>query len=69
MSARKLSRFAGLVFVLAAFFGGGGAYVSGAEHETGGSSTVTNGGTYAPLVPSGSSTGGTSFRTFDYDWV
>ena len=69
MSARKLSRFAGLVFVLAAFIGGGGAYAYGAEHGTGGSSTVTNGGTHAPLAPTDSSTGAKSFRTFDFDWA
>jgi len=34
MSARKLSRFAGLVFVLAAVFGGVGAASAVAEHET-----------------------------------
>ena len=37
MSARKLSRFAGLVFVLAAFLGGVGAAAEGAKHGTGGS--------------------------------
>ena len=42
MSARKLSRLAGLVFVLAAVFGGVGATNVSAEQETGGSSaTVT----------------------------
>jgi len=35
MSARKLGRFAGLVFVLAAIFGGVGAAT--AAHEAGGS--------------------------------
>jgi hypothetical protein len=37
MSARKLSRFAGLVFVLAAILGGVGAASAVVEHETGGS--------------------------------
>ena len=36
MSARKLSRFAGLVFVLAAIFGGVGAASAVAEHGAGG---------------------------------
>ena len=34
MSARKLSRLAGLVFVLAAVFGGAGAASASIEHET-----------------------------------
>ena len=33
MSARKLSRFAGLVFVLAAVFGGIGVASAATEHE------------------------------------
>ena len=37
MSARKLSRLAGLVFVLAAILGGVGAASAVAEHEAGGS--------------------------------
>jgi hypothetical protein len=44
MSARKLSRFAGLVFVLAAVFGGVGAASAVAEHGAGGATetaTVT----------------------------
>jgi hypothetical protein len=41
MSARKLGRLAGLVFVLAAVFGGIGA-ASAAQHEAGGSSAVTS---------------------------
>jgi hypothetical protein len=42
MSARKLSRLAGLVFVLTAVFGGVSAASASAEQETGGSSaTVT----------------------------
>jgi hypothetical protein len=41
MSARKLSRLAGLVFVLAALFGGVGAAAAAAEHEAGGSSVAT----------------------------
>jgi hypothetical protein len=36
MSARKLSRFAGLVFVLAAMVGGVGAASAVVEHEAGG---------------------------------
>jgi hypothetical protein len=40
MSARKLGRLAGLVFVLAAVFGGIGA-ASAAQHETGGVSAVS----------------------------
>jgi len=36
MSARKLSRLAGLVFVLAAILGGVGAAGAVTEHETGG---------------------------------
>ncbi|GAB1689273.1 hypothetical protein [Krasilnikovia sp. M28-CT-15] len=36
MSARKLSRLAGLVFVLAALLGGAGASTVAAEHGTGG---------------------------------
>jgi hypothetical protein len=39
MSARKLGRLAGLVFVLAAVFGGIGA-ASAAQHETGGSTSA-----------------------------
>jgi|1186.fasta_scaffold100697_2 hypothetical protein len=38
MSARKLGRFAGLVFVLAAFLGGVGA--ASAEHAAGGESAA-----------------------------
>ncbi|MFL6115085.1 MAG: hypothetical protein ACJ786_27625 [Catenulispora sp.] len=38
MSARKLGRLAGLVFVLAAFLGGVGA--AGAEHAAGGESAA-----------------------------
>jgi hypothetical protein len=41
MSARKLSRLAGLVFVLAAIFGGVGAASAVAEHETGGAAATT----------------------------
>jgi hypothetical protein len=39
MSARKLGRLAGLVFVLAAVLGGIGA-ASAAQHETGGSTSA-----------------------------
>jgi hypothetical protein len=62
MFARKLSRLAGLVFVLAAFIGGGGAFVPGAEHGTGGMSIVTD----SAVVESSPSEG--TFRTFEYDW-
>jgi hypothetical protein len=41
MSARKLSRLAGLVFVLAAVFGGAGAAQAAPEHATWGSSEVS----------------------------
>ena len=41
MSARKLGRLAGLVFVLAAVFGGVGAASVG-QHEAGGSTAVTS---------------------------
>lgn len=41
MSARKLSRLAGLVFVLAALFGGVGATTIVAQHEAGGSSVTS----------------------------
>jgi hypothetical protein len=40
MSARRLSRFAGLVFVLAAIVGGVGAASSGAQHGTGDSAVT-----------------------------
>jgi hypothetical protein len=40
MSARKLGRLAGLVFVLAAVFGGVGAASVG-QHETGGCTVAT----------------------------
>ena len=39
MSARRLSRFAGLVFVLAAVFGGIGVAVH-ATHDAGGTSAI-----------------------------
>jgi hypothetical protein len=42
MSAGKLSRIAGSVFVLAAVFGGISATASGAEHGTGGTTSVTD---------------------------
>ena len=41
MSARKLSRLAGLVFVLAAILGGVGVGAASAEHETGGATATT----------------------------
>jgi hypothetical protein len=42
MSARKLGRLAGLVFVLAALVGGTGAATASAGHGTGGSSNVAS---------------------------
>jgi hypothetical protein len=42
MSARKLGRLAGLVFVLAAVFGGIGVASQVAKHEAGGSSAITS---------------------------
>jgi hypothetical protein len=62
MSARKLSRLVGLVFVLVASIGGGGAYAYGAEHGTGGSRTVV----VEKAVPPETSSGGV--RTFEIDW-
>jgi hypothetical protein len=41
MSARRLSRLAGLVFVLAALVGGVSAAAASAEHEAGGSGVHT----------------------------
>ena len=41
MSARKLSRIAGLVFVVAAVFGGVGAANAAVVHEAGGSGSVS----------------------------
>ena len=41
MSARKLSRLAGLVFVVAAVFSGAGAANAAVVHEAGGSSAVS----------------------------
>lgn len=40
MSARKLSRLAGLVFVLSAILGGVSAAPEAAQHETGGTSAA-----------------------------
>jgi hypothetical protein len=42
MHARKLSRLAGLVFVLAALVGGVGTAAAVAEHEAGGSMVATS---------------------------
>jgi hypothetical protein len=64
MSAGKLSRLAGLVFVLAAFLGGGGAYVPGAEHGTGGYTVNDEPGITSGNAPSSSP----SITTFDVDW-
>jgi hypothetical protein len=41
MSARKLSRLAGLVFVLAAVFGGIGVASHVSEHEAGGATVIS----------------------------
>ena len=41
MSAKKLGRLAGFVFVLAAVFGGVGSATTASAHETGDSSAVT----------------------------
>jgi hypothetical protein len=48
MSARKLGRLAGLVFVLAAVFGGIGAASVG-QHEAGGSTAATSDVQMTPL--------------------
>jgi hypothetical protein len=40
MSARRLSRLAGLVFVLAAIIGGVGAVDAGVQHKTGDSAAT-----------------------------
>jgi hypothetical protein len=66
MSAGKLSRLAGLVFVLAAFLGGGGAYVPGAEHGTGGYTINDESGNTSGVAPSSSPT--STVTTFDVDW-
>jgi hypothetical protein len=66
MSAEKLSRLAGLVFVLAAVVGGAGATAFGAEQGAGGSGVVvTDAGTAAVLTPSST---GTISRTFEIGW-
>jgi hypothetical protein len=41
MSARKLSRLAGLVFVFAAVFGGASAANAAVVHEAGGSTAIS----------------------------
>jgi hypothetical protein len=66
MVATRLSRFTGLVFVLAAIFSGMGAYDAGAEHGTGGSSTVADRG----ILGSASfiNVQGESPAAFDFDW-
>jgi hypothetical protein len=50
MSARKLGRFAGLVFVLAAILGGAAATNSGVAHKTGGSAASASTVSAVPLV-------------------
>ena len=50
MSARKLSRLAGLVFVLAAILGGVGVGAASAEHETGGSAATTTADAQTNLI-------------------
>jgi hypothetical protein len=67
MSAGKLSRFIGLVFVLVALFGGVGASVAGAEHGTGGAGTVAVGDVNAG-GPSNVRSEALIISTFDYDW-
>jgi hypothetical protein len=65
MSARKLSRLAGLVFVLIAFIGGGSAYAHGAEHGTGDSNVVQN----AEVGSEFGSSSAAAIRTFGVDWT
>jgi hypothetical protein len=67
MSAGKLSRYTGLVFVLAAIFGGVGAADLGAEHGTGGSRNVVNSGFESAVALSGTSDA-FAIRSIDYDW-
>ena len=50
MSARKLSRLAGLVFVLAAVFGGAGAASASIGHETADSSVAIEAKTSMSLL-------------------
>ena len=63
MSARKLSRLAGLVLVLAAVFGGTSA-AFGAEHTTGGSITDFGG-----VLSSETSETDAPITTFDWQWT
>lgn len=67
MSAGKLSRFTGLVFVLAAFIGGAGADHLGAEHETGGSTIWTDGG--AADTAAGALAEGITYLPAEFDWT
>lgn len=66
MSAGKLSHLAGLVFVLAAFLGGGGAYVLGAEHGTGGYAVNDESDTTGDVAPSAPPS--STITPSDYDW-
>lgn len=68
MSTGKLSRLAGLVFVLAAFLGGGGAYVPGAVHGTGGTAVTDQQVTTNGVAPS-SSAPAPLITTFEIDWT
>jgi hypothetical protein len=65
MSAEKLSRLAGFVFVLAAVVGGAGAPAFGAEQGAVGSSVAADAGT-AALAPSSSSP---VARAFEIVWT
>jgi hypothetical protein len=64
MSKRKLSRFIGLVFVLAASIGGTSAYAFGAEHGTGGSYSVVDTPTATPTT----SAPVVDAETYELDW-
>lgn len=63
MSAGKLSRSTGLVFVLAAFLGGAG--LAGVEHETGGPITWAHG---IALDMAAVVAGGITYLPADFDW-
>jgi hypothetical protein len=67
MFAGKLSRYTGLVFVLAAIFGGVGAADLGAEHGTGGSRILVSTGFESAVALSGMSDT-YSIRSADFDW-
>lgn len=65
MSAGKLSRFTGLVFVLAAFIGGAGVQDFGAEHGTGGSTVWSQG---AVDTAGAALAGSVAYLPADFDW-